>query len=142
MPSQNTEPDFVGLTSEIVAAYVAHNAVSTTDLPKLIHEVYQGLCALASTSDNNVPAPASTPKPAVPIKKSYTAEAITCLECGLKFKTLKRHINTDHNLSSDQYRDKWNLPDNYPMVAPVYSQRRSELAKAVGLGRPLTKKNA
>jgi predicted transcriptional regulator len=133
MLPQNTEPDFVGLTSEIVAAYVARNPVSTTDLPALITQVHESLTLLTTGAADELPPPPQTP--AVPIKRSYTEHAITCLECGLHFKTLRRHLGVDHDLTPDQYIAKWNLPDRYPLVAPTYSQKRSEIAKELGLGR-------
>ena len=135
MADRNREPDLVGLTTEIVAAYVAHNAVSTSFLRTLIQQVHQSLSVLAAGMVQEGVPPPQPQTPAVPIKKSYTADAVTCLECGLKFKILKRHIATDHHLEPDQYRAKWKLPSEYPMVAPAYRQRRSDLAKTMGLGR-------
>jgi predicted transcriptional regulator len=130
---QNTEPDFVVLTSEIIAAYVARNPVSTTDLPALITQVHKSLTVLATgVADEPPPQPQT---PAVPIKRSYTDDAIACLECGLRFKMLKRHLSENHDMEPEHYRAKWQLPDSYPMTAPAYSQRRSELAKTHGLGR-------
>jgi len=131
--NQNTEPDFVALTSGIVAAYVTNNPVSAGGLPTLIQQVHQSLTVLVTGTDKEPPPPLQIP--AVPIKRSYTDEAITCLECGLEFKMLRRHLGADHGLTPDQYLAKWNLPREYPLVAPTYSQRRSELAKASGLGR-------
>jgi predicted transcriptional regulator len=134
MSNQNAQTDFLGHAGAIVAAYVTRNPVSTNELPILIQQVHEALTRLATGVEHEAPVPIQMP--AVPIKRSYTADAITCLECGLKFKTLKRHLTGDHNLRPDQYRAKWKLPDDYPMVAPSYSQRRSDLAKAMGLGRP------
>jgi len=124
--------ELIELSTEIVAAYVGHNALSANDLPKLIADVYGALKALGSTSPS---APAEPQKPAVPVRRSITPEYLTCLEDGKKFKSLKRHLMTHHNLTPQQYREKWNLPADYPMVAPNYSATRSSLAKNSGLGR-------
>ena len=126
------ESDLIELSTEIVSAYVSHNAVSPTDLPRLIAEVHSALRAL---QNNEVQAPAEELKPAVPVKKSVTPDYIVCLEDGKKFKSLKRHLRTHYNLSPEEYRDKWGLPVDYPMVAPSYSATRSKLAKDNGLGR-------
>jgi len=126
------ESDLIELSTEIVSAYVSHNAVSPTDLPRLIAEVHTALRAL---QNNEVQAPAEELKPAVPVKKSVTPDYIVCLEDGKKFKSLKRHLRTHYNLSPEEYREKWGLPADYPMVAPNYSATRSKLAKDNGLGR-------
>ncbi|KKC39835.1 MucR family transcriptional regulator [Devosia epidermidihirudinis] len=126
------ETDLIELSSEIVSAYVSHNAVSPTDLPKLIAEVHGALRAL---QNNEVPVQVEELKPAVPVRKSVAADFIICLEDGKKFKSLKRHLRTHYNLSPEEYREKWNLPADYPMVAPNYSATRSKLAKDNGLGR-------
>jgi predicted transcriptional regulator len=126
------EIDLVGLSTDIVSAYVSHNAVSPTDLPKLIADVHGALRALHS---NEAPVAVEELKPAVPIRKSVTADFIICLEDGKKFKSLKRHLRTHYNLSPEEYREKWGLPSDYPMVAPSYSATRSKLAKDNGLGR-------
>lgn len=126
------ESDLIELSTEIVSAYVSHNAVSPSDLPKLIAEVHGALRALQS---NEVPAPVEELKPAVPVRKSVAADYIICLEDGKKFKSLKRHLRTHYNLSPEEYREKWGLPADYPMVAPSYSATRSQLAKDNGLGR-------
>ncbi|WIJ23418.1 MucR family transcriptional regulator [Devosia sp. RR2S18] len=133
MDEQEHAPDFVALTTDVVAAYVAHNSLSPMDLPTLIADVHSAL----RTTHAGEPAtpPVEPQRPAVPIKKSVAPEAVICLECGRKMKSLKRHLGTDHELSPDQYRAKWNLPKDYPMVAPAYAERRSELAKTHGLGR-------
>ena len=119
------------LTAEVVAAYVSNNVVQTSDLPSLIAEVHT---ALRSTSGAE-PAPAEKPKPAVPIRKSVHRDYIICLEDGMKFKSLKRHLMTYHGLTPDEYREKWGLPADYPMVAPAYAEARSRLAKEMGLGQ-------
>jgi predicted transcriptional regulator len=126
------ESDLIELSTEIVSAYVSHNAVSPGDLPKLIAEVHGALRALHA---NDVPAPVEELKPAVPIRKSVANDYIICLEDGKKFKSLKRHLRTHYNLSPEEYREKWGLPADYPMVAPSYSATRSKLAKDNGLGR-------
>lgn len=126
------ESDLIELSTEIVSAYVSHNAVSPTDLPKLIAEVHGALRAL---QNNEVPVQVEELKPAVPVRKSVAADFIICLEDGKKFKSLKRHLRTHYNLSPEEYREKWNLPADYPMVAPSYSATRSKLAKDNGLGR-------
>ncbi len=121
------------LTGAIVAAYVAHNSISVTDLPGLIAETHASLQALGK------PVPAAVieeaQKPAVPIRKSITPDYLICLEDGKKFKTLKRHLGNVFNLTPDQYRAKWKLLADYPMVAPNYTATRSALAKNLGLGR-------
>jgi predicted transcriptional regulator len=126
------DSDLIDLSAEIVSAYVSHNALSVTDLPKLIGEVHAALRGLRGLS---VPEPAEELRPAVPLKKSISADYIVCLEDGKKFKSLKRHLRTHYNLSPEQYRERWGLPADYPMVAPNYSATRSRLAKDNGLGR-------
>ena len=122
--------DVLGLTAQIVSAHVANNEVSTGDLPKLINEVHRALAGAAFA-----PVAAEKTEPAIPVKKSITAEHIACLECGKHFSMLKRHLNTDHKLTPDEYRQKWGLPRSYPLVAPDYAKTRSALAKKIGLGR-------
>ncbi|HEY4253371.1 MAG TPA: MucR family transcriptional regulator [Roseomonas sp.] len=130
MPEINTNTDILGLTAEIVAAHVANNAVSLPDLPGLIQDVYRTLSNIGAP-----PAPvAEKPQPAVPIKKSITPEYLICLEDGKKLKMLKRHLKTAYNLTPEQYRERWGLASDYPMVAPVYAAHRSTLAKKIGLG--------
>ncbi|ODT66569.1 MAG: MucR family transcriptional regulator [Pelagibacterium sp. SCN 63-23] len=126
------DADLIELSTDIVSAYVSHNAVSPGDLPKLIAEVHGALRALQT---NEAPAPVEELKPAVPIRKSVSNDYIICLEDGKKFKSLKRHLRTHYNLSPEEYREKWGLPADYPMVAPSYSATRSKLAKDNGLGR-------
>jgi predicted transcriptional regulator len=123
---------FIELASDIVSAYVSNNSVPAADLPSLIHEVHAVLLRVT----NGTTAPATeTLKPAIAPKKSVTNEFIICLEDGRKFKSLKRHLRTQYNLSPDQYREKWGLPSDYPMVAPNYAKARSNLAKQMGLGQ-------
>ncbi|KQN72219.1 MucR family transcriptional regulator [Devosia sp. BK] len=131
-PADVGEFDLVELSADIVSAYVSHNAVSPTDLTKLIAEVHGALRSLRS---NEVPVLVEDLKPAVPVRKSVAADYIICLEDGKKFKSLKRHLRTHYNLSPEEYREKWGLPADYPMVAPNYSATRSKLAKDNGLGR-------
>ena len=123
--------DLIDLSTEIVSAYVSHNALSVTDLPKLIADVHSALRGLRS---NTAPEPAEELRPAVPVKKSVAADYIICLEDGKKFKSLKRHLRTHYNLTPEEYRAKWGLPHDYPMVAPNYAKARSDLAKKMGLG--------
>ena len=126
------EQDLIELSTEIVSAYVSHNALSPSDLPKLIADVHG---ALRTLSSNEAPLPVEELKPAVPVRKSVAPDYIICLEDGKKFKSLKRHLRTHYNLSPEEYREKWGLPADYPMVAPNYSATRSKLAKDNGLGR-------
>lgn len=134
----NNEADFIDLTADIVSAYVSNNSVPVSDLPSLISDVY---AALGRVSAGDAPVvPVEAPKPAIPVKKSITADYLICLEDGKKFKSLKRHLRTQYNMSPDQYRDKWNLPSDYPMVAPNYAEARSQLAKKMGLGQQRRKR--
>lgn len=126
------EQDLIELSAGIVSAYVSHNAMSPGDLPKLISEIHN---TLRSLSSNEVIVAVEELKPAVPVRKSVAADYIICLEDGKKFKSLKRHLRTHYNLSPEEYREKWGLPADYPMVAPSYSATRSKLAKDNGLGR-------
>jgi predicted transcriptional regulator len=119
------------LTAAIVSAYVAKNSVPMANLPELVASVHASLASL-----NGAPEPEKTaPVPAVPIKKSVTQDYIISLEDGRKFKSLKRHLATHYGLTPDQYRQKWGLPADYPMVAPNYAATRSALARSIGLGR-------
>jgi len=122
----------LSLTAEIVAAFTGHNTVATSDLPGLIKTVYETLRA-AGTVEAEKPVEALVP--AVPIKKSVTSEFIVCLEDGKKLKMLKRHLATRYNMTPAAYRQRWGLPNDYPMVAPAYAAQRSDLAKSIGLGR-------
>ncbi|MGN6148015.1 MAG: MucR family transcriptional regulator [Rhizomicrobium sp.] len=124
--------ELLRLVSDIVAAYVSNNSVAAGDLPAVIKSIYATLGALSG-------APASesltSQKPAVPVKKSVTNEYIVCLEDGKKLKMLKRYLRSNYNLTPEEYRAKWGLPADYPMVAPNYAAQRSEFAKKIGLGR-------
>lgn len=128
----NNNSTLIELSADIVCAYVSHNSLSPSEMTSFISDVHSTLRALdtgASASIN------TTQKPAVSIKKSLSSEYIICLEDGKKFKSLKRHIRTHYDLSPEEYREKWGLPVNYPMVAPSYSKVRSQLARANGLGK-------
>jgi len=128
---------FIDLTAEIVSAYVGNNTTPAAELPALIGQVH---AALVRVSEGQAPAAPAPAKPAVSVKKSLTAEYIVCLEDGKKFKSLKRHLRSKYNMTPEQYREKWNLPADYPMVAPNYAVTRSALAKKMGLGQARTGK--
>jgi predicted transcriptional regulator len=129
----NGSNNTVGLVADIVSAYVSNNSLPSSDLGSLIGDVHAVVVKLV---DNPAQAaPTEPPKPAVPIKKSITEEYLVCLEDGRKFKSLKRHLRTRYNLTPEQYRAKWQLPPDYPMVAPGYAQTRSRMAKDMGLGQ-------
>jgi predicted transcriptional regulator len=123
---------FLDLTAEIVSAYVSNNTTPASEIPALISQVY---AALTRVSSGRGESPAEPTKPAVPVKKSMTADYLICLEDGKRFKSLKRHLRTQYNMSPEQYREKWKLPADYPMVAPNYAVTRSQLAKNMGLGQ-------
>jgi predicted transcriptional regulator len=129
---QTTELDLTGLTADIVSAYVSHNALTGDKLPDLIGSVYG---ALNKASVQGAEPPNVELNPAIAIKKSVTRDYIVCLEDGKKFKSLKRHLKTHYDMSPEEYREKWRLPHDYPMVAPSYAAARSDLAKNMGLGR-------
>ena len=131
MDAENSEA-YLELAAEIVAAYVSKNSVPAVELPGLIGDIH---AALARLTAGSVPAKIEAPKPAVPAKKSVTNDYIVCLEDGKRFKSLKRHLRTQYNMSPDDYREKWGLSADYPMVAPNYAQARSKLAKEMGLGQ-------
>lgn len=122
----------IELAADIVSAYVSNNSVPAGDLPALINDVYNALLRVGSVV---AVAPAEPPKPAVAPRKSVTSDFIVCLEDGKKFKSLKRHLRTQYGLSPEEYREKWGLPADYPMVAPNYAKARSNLAKQMGLGQ-------
>lgn len=125
--------ELVGLAADIVAAYVGNNPVPVTNLPSLINEVYRALSATVDATGDKMED--SDLRPAVPVKRSIQPDYLICLEDGKKFKSLKRHLRTHYNLTPEQYREKWALPSDYPMVAPNYAAARSSLAKQMGLGR-------
>jgi predicted transcriptional regulator len=125
-------PELIEMTAEIVASYVASNNLAAADVPGLIQSVHRALAAAAGAAEPEPPAPK---EPAVPIKKSLTPDYLVCLEDGRRFKSLKRHLRTKYDMSPEDYRAKWGLPKDYPMVAPNYARARSELAKQMGLGQ-------
>jgi predicted transcriptional regulator len=133
MAVHSNEANFIQLTANIVCAYVSNNTVSSAEMPALISQVYSALMRVSKGAA--VAALAEPLKPAVPIKRSITPEYLVCLEDGKKFKSLKRHLRTQHQMTPDQYRAKWDLPADYPMVAPNYAASRSQLAKQMGLGQ-------
>ncbi len=129
MSGQESKESLLHLTSQIVAAHVSKNEVAPTDLSALIRNVYSTLATLGEA-----PAAADRPQPAIAVKKSVTPEYIICLEDGKKLKMLKRHLKTAYDMTPEDYREKWGLPADYPMVAPNYARHRSSLAKKIGLG--------
>jgi len=135
MAASANPPDLLALTAGIVAAHVSKNTVVVGELPHLIQQVYSSLAHVGRE-----PAPVSRPQPAVPIKKSVTPDHIICLEDGRKLKMLKRHLKTAYNMTPEEYRERWGLPPDYPMVAPNYAVQRSELAKQIGLGTTARKR--
>ena len=130
MSDGSARPDVLGFTAQIVSAHVSKNAVAPEALPSLIMDVFRTLSTVGRT-----PAQADKPQPAVPIKKSVMPEHIICLEDGKKLKMLKRHLMTHYGMTPDDYRAKWGLPKDYPMVAPNYAEQRRNLAVKIGLGR-------
>ena len=132
MADQENRSELLELTSEIVAAHVSNNTLAVNDLPQLIKDVYFTLANV----DENQEFPERL-NPPVSIKKSVTPDFIVCLEDGKKLKMLKRHLKTAYNMTPEEYRQRWSLPLDYPMVAPNYAKRRSDLAKEIGLGRKL-----
>lgn len=130
MTDQNNSADLLKLTAEIVAAHVSNNTLPSAELPQLISQVHASLSATGKTTGNE-----ERPAPAVSVKKSVMPDYIVCLEDGKKLKMLKRHLKTSYDLTPEQYRERWGLPADYPMVAPNYAKRRSALAKEIGLGK-------
>jgi predicted transcriptional regulator len=132
MVDTTTSGNYIELTADIVSAYVSNNSVAAAEMPALIDQIHQALVRVAG---GPVEASAEPLKPAISVKKSITPEYIVCLEDGKKFKSLKRHLRTQYNMTPEQYREKWGLPPDYPMVAPNYAAARSQLAKQMGLGQ-------
>lgn len=132
MPQSDMNETLITLTSDIVAAHVSNNSVSVGDVPELITNVYGALASLGQVA---APVAEEELKPAVSVRASVKPDHIVCLEDGVKLKMLKRHLMTHYNMTPDQYRTRWNLPADYPMVAPAYAEKRRELAKKIGLGR-------
>ncbi|WP_420340687.1 MucR family transcriptional regulator [Roseibium sp.] len=129
---QNDEQVYIDLTADIVAAYVSNNTITSTDMVALIGSVHAALKTADASAQEPEPEPLT---PAVPIKKSVTPDYIVCLEDGKKFKSLKRHLRSSYNMTPDEYRAKWGLDADYPIVAPNYAAARSQLAKTMGLGQ-------
>jgi len=132
MAENSGESGYIQLTANIVSAYVSNNTVASAEIPNLIAQVYSALMRISS---GQTAPPAEPLKPAVAVKRSVTPEYIVCLEDGKKFKSLKRHLRTQYGITPEQYREKWGLPPDYPMVAPNYAAARSQLAKQMGLGQ-------
>ena len=132
MNDTTSSENYIELAADIVSAYVSNNSVPAGDLPTLINDVHATLLRVTA---GTAPVVTEAQKPAVPAKKSITNEFLVCLEDGRKFKSLKRHLRTQYNMSPDEYREKWGLAPDYPMVAPSYAQARSNLAKQMGLGQ-------
>ncbi len=130
MSEQAKQSELLSLTTNIVAAHVSNNSVAVTDLPMIIRDVYETLSNVGTTREREP----ERPSPAVPIKKSVTPEYFVCLEDGKKLKMLKRHLKTAYDMSPEDYRERWGLAADYPMVAPNYAKQRSKLAKQIGLG--------
>jgi predicted transcriptional regulator len=130
MAEQSNREDLLALTTEIVSAYLANNTLPTAEIPAVIEQVFKTLANVNTDSAIS----ADRPQPAVPIKKSVTPDFIICLEDGKKLKMLKRHLKTAYNMTPEDYRERWGLPADYPMVAPNYAKQRSKLAKDIGLG--------
>ena len=139
MSESTTYPNYIELSADIVSAYVSNNSVPAADLPSLLQSVY---AALTKTALGQQEEPKADLTPAVPVKKSLTPDAIIYLEDGTKLKSLNRHLRTTYDMTPEQYRAKWNLPADYPMVAPNYAKARSELAKTMGLGQQRKKGKA
>ena len=129
--NSDTAEMLITLTSDIVAAHVSNNDVSVDEVPTLIANVYSALSGLGSAE----PAPAARPDPAVSVRSSVKKDHLVCLDCGKKMKMLKRHLSTEHGMTPDEYRARWDLANDYPMVAPDYADTRRDLAVKIGLGR-------
>ncbi|MGF1544941.1 MAG: MucR family transcriptional regulator [Parvularculaceae bacterium] len=138
LETEATEQDTLNLTTDIVSAFVSNNTVAADKLPGLLQEVHDAMRALAAGGT----ASAGNQQPAVPVDKSITPDFVICLEDGKKLKMLKRYLRTQYDMSPEDYRRKWGLPADYPMVAPNYAKRRSQFAKEIGLGRGATAKRA
>ncbi|MEQ9812922.1 MAG: MucR family transcriptional regulator [Azospirillaceae bacterium] len=130
MSEENQKKDLLALTGQIVSAHVSHNTVAMSDVPQFIEQVFRTLSSVGEETE----VVEERPQPAVPIKKSITPDYLICLEDGKKMKMLKRHLATAYGMTPDEYRERWGLPSDYPMVAPNYAKQRSKLAKEIGLG--------
>jgi len=129
--ADNMNENLITLTADIVSAHVSNNSVAVNDLPQLIQNVHSALSGLGARAEE----PQAKPEPAVSVRSSIKPDYIVCLEDGKKLKMLKRHLMTHYNMTPDEYREKWGLPADYPMVAPAYAEARSRLAKEMGLGQ-------
>lgn len=136
MNSKDEQLNMIAMVTEIVAAYVSNNKMESTDLPSFINLIQRSLLSLCSESTSQL-RPSS--EPAVPLEESIKPDYIVCLEDGRQLKMLKRHLKTAYKMTPDQYRERWNLPTNYPMVAPNYTKSRSSIAKSIGLGKRFKK---
>lgn len=136
MPDSSST-NYVELAADIVSAYVSNNSVASSELPALIGDIHN---ALVRVGTGTAEVQSESLKPAVPIKKSITPDYIVCLDDGKKFKSLKRHLRTQYDMTPEEYRERWNLPPDYPMVAPNYAHARSQLAKKMGLGQQRRKR--
>src|SRR5215211_7473887 len=137
MSESVTSANYIELAADIVSAYVSKNSVPPSDLPSLINDIHS---ALVQVAGGGIEMPVEAPKPVIPVKRSVTPDYIVCLEDGKKFKSLKRHLRTQYNMTPEQYREKWGLSPDYPMVAPNYAKARSDLAKEMGLGQQRRKR--
>ena len=135
--TDGTGKGYIDLTANIVSAYLSNNPTPASEIPNLISQVHS---ALTRVSSGRSEAPAEPAKPAVSLKKSINPDYLVCLEDGKRFKSLKRHLRTQYDMTPEQYRDKWGLPADYPMVAPNYAVARSQLAKKMGLGQQRRKR--
>ncbi|MEM9332651.1 MAG: MucR family transcriptional regulator [Pseudomonadota bacterium] len=139
-PAKADDDQLIKITADIVSAYLSNNNISAIDVPEFIEKISQTLQQIAGSDEKSTKLIATNQKPAVPIKKSIHKEYLVCLECGLTFKSLKRHLRAYHDLSPEEYRTKWDLPADYPMTASEYSDRRASIAKDTGLGYSRMKK--
>lgn len=133
--TETEDNSLVELTADLVGAYVSNNPVPSGELPTLISQVFDSLSGLRGSSRAGAAEPSVKLEPAVSVRKSISDDMITCLDCGKGFKSLKRHLQSNHGMTPEEYRDRWNLKSDYPMVAPNYADARSKLAKKMGLGR-------
>jgi len=132
MMNDKVASNYIELTAGIVSAYVSNNAVAAGDISSIISQVHSALLRVSNGAADGAGEPM---KPAIAVKKSITPDYLVCLEDGKKFKSLKRHLRTQYNMTPELYREKWGLPPDYPMVAPKYAEARSQLAKQMGLGQ-------
>jgi predicted transcriptional regulator len=130
--NMDEKSEIIEMTADIVSAYVGNNSISAAELPSLIQSIHRALSSVTAAAE---PVEVAPKEPAVSIRRSIQQDFLICLEDGRKFKSLKRHLRTKYNLSPEEYRAKWNLPKDYPMVAPSYAKARSDLAKQMGLGQ-------